>query len=91
MLNMLFNTLLKITPHNTRKRSSDIHDGICGGLPIQFLTPPDRAQLEWRYLKTEFREAFCEIRISSLCCGVLLELSSVWRLCIFSKFCKGVY
>ena len=24
------------------------------------------------------------------CCDVVHELSSVWRLCIFSKFCKGV-
>ena len=45
-----FNTLLKITPHNKQKRrrrkeeqSRDLHDDICGGLPIQFLTPPDRA------------------------------------------------
>ena len=37
----------------------------------------------------EFRESYCEIRISSLCCDVVHELSSVWRLCI--KFCKGVY
>ena len=50
MLNMLFNTLLKITPHNTQKRgrkkkkkkeqSMYLHDYICGGCPIQFLTPP---------------------------------------------------
>ena len=45
-----FNTLLKITPHNMQKRrrrkeeqSRDLHDDIRGGLPIQFLTPPDRA------------------------------------------------
>ena len=41
--------------------------------------------------KTEFREGYCEIRISSLCGDVVHELSSVWRVCIFSKSCKGVY
>ena len=30
--------------------------------------------------------------ILNLCYNVVHELSSVWRLCIFSKFClKGVY
>ena len=50
MLNMLFNTLLKITPHNRPKRrgkkkaqSRDLHGDIHGRLPIQFLAPPDRA------------------------------------------------
>ena len=48
---MLFNTLLKITPHDTqkirrKKESSDIHDDIRGGLPIQFLTPPEKVYLE---------------------------------------------
>ena len=44
MLNMLFNTLFKITPHNTQKRrrkkkeqSSNIQDDIRRGLPIQLL------------------------------------------------------
>ena len=41
--------------------------------------------------KTEYHEGYCEIRISSLCCDVVHELSSMWRLCIFSKFRKGVY
>ena len=52
MLNMLFNTLLKITPHNTQKRgrkkkekSMYLHDYICGGCPIQFLTPPTALNL----------------------------------------------
>ena len=27
--------------------------------------------------------------MSSVCCDAVHELSSVWRLCIFSKFCKG--
>ena len=47
MLNMFFNTLLKITPHNTQKRgrkkkeqSMYLHNYISGGCPIQFLTPP---------------------------------------------------
>ena len=50
MLNMLFNTLLKITPHNRPKRSGkkkaqsrDLHGDIHGRLSIQFLAPPDRA------------------------------------------------
>ena len=50
MLNMLFNTLLKITPHNTQKEEEekkeqrmDLHDDIRGRSPIQFLTPTDRA------------------------------------------------
>ena len=28
---------------------------------------------------------------NNLCCSVVHELSSVWRLCIISKFCKGVF
>ena len=28
---------------------------------------------------------------NNLCCDVVHELPSVWTLCIFSKFCKGVY
>ena len=33
----------------------------------------------------------CEIHIATLCCDFVHELSSVWRLCIFSKVFKGVY
>ena len=48
---MIFNTLLKITPHNKPKKreeekkeqSRDLHDDIRGGLPIQLLTPAERA------------------------------------------------
>ena len=47
MLNKLFNTLLKITPHNTQKEEEqrkeqrmDLHDDIRGRSPIQFLTRP---------------------------------------------------
>ena len=29
------------------------------------------------------------LHVIILCCGVLHELSSVWRLYIISKFCKG--
>ena len=51
MLNTLFNTLLKITSHNTQneqekkeEQSMDFHDDIRDGLlPIQFLNPPERA------------------------------------------------
>ena len=54
MLTVLFNTLLKITPHNTQKRrrrkeikeqGMDLHDDIRGRSPIQYLTPTvtDRA------------------------------------------------
>ena len=50
MLIMLFNTLLKITLHNTEKEEEEkkeqsraLHDDIRSGLPIQFLTPLDRA------------------------------------------------
>lgn len=47
---MPFNTLLKTTPHNTQKKEEEgkkekrryLHDGIRGGSPTQFLTPPDR-------------------------------------------------
>ena len=50
-LNILFNTLLKITPHNTQKKRlrkkkeqrMDLHDDIRGRSTIQFLTPTDRA------------------------------------------------
>ena len=45
MVNMLFNTLLKITLHDTQKKEKKkkdqrmyIHDGIRDGCPIQFLT-----------------------------------------------------
>ena len=54
MLNMLFNTLLKITPHSLlhhtiRKREEeekkeqrmDLHDDIRGRSAIHFLTPTD--------------------------------------------------
>ena len=50
MLSMLFNTLLKITAHNTQKRirrkeeqSRALQGDIRSGLTIHFLTPPDRA------------------------------------------------
>ena len=48
MLNMLFNTLLTITPHNAKKEEKkeqrmDLHDDIRAKSPIQFLTPTDRA------------------------------------------------
>ena len=58
MLNMLFNTLLTITPHRIRKKEEeeekkeqrmDLYDDIRGWSPIQFLTPTDRAYLECRY------------------------------------------
>ena len=42
----------------------DLYDDIRGWLPIQFLTTTGRALLECCY-QTEFREAYCEIRISS--------------------------
>ena len=64
MLNLLFNTLLTITPHNTPKRRRKE-----GWSPIQFVTPTDRALLECRY-HTQFREGYCEIRISSSYCLV---------------------
>ena len=95
---MLFNTLLKITPHNRQKRKRRrkertkygvLHDDIHGRLPIQFLNPPERASTEWRYQKTEYRQGYCEIRISSLCCDVVHELSS--EIVHFMKFCSGVY
>ena len=38
-----------------------------------------------------FLQYVCEIHISTLCCDFVHELSSVWRLCIFSKVFKGVY
>ena len=48
---MLFNTLLKITigkkeEEEMKEQSRDLHDDIRGRLPTQFLTPPDRAELE---------------------------------------------
>ena len=68
MLNMLFNTLLTITPHakkeEKKEQRTDLHDDIRAKSPIQFLTLTDRAYLECCY-QTEFREGYCEIRISS--------------------------
>ena len=50
MLNLLFNTLLTITPHNTQKRREEkkeqrmnLKDDIRGWSPIHFVTPTDRA------------------------------------------------
>ena len=43
----------------------DLHDDIRGRSPIQFLTPTDRTKPECRY-QTDFREGYCEIRISSI-------------------------
>ena len=51
---MVFNTLSLFKNNTTqyakkeeeeerREQSRDLYDDICGGLPIQFLTPPDRA------------------------------------------------
>ena len=54
--------------------------------PLPLSTPATQATK-----KNEYHEGYCEIRISSLCCDVVHELSSMWRLCIFSKFRKGVY
>ena len=47
MLNMLFNTLLTITPHakkeEKKEKRMDLHDDILAKSPIQFLTLTDRA------------------------------------------------
>ena len=54
MLNMLFNTLFKITPHNTcnigkkqeeekKEQRMDLHDDIRRRSPILFLTLTERA------------------------------------------------
>ena len=47
MLNMLFNTLLTITPHAKKEEKKeermDLHDDIRAKSPIQFLTLTDRA------------------------------------------------
>ena len=47
MLNMLFNTLLTITPHvkkeEKKEQRTDLHDDIRVKSPIQFLTLTDRA------------------------------------------------
>ena len=55
---MLFNTLFTI-PHakkeEKKEQRMDLHDDIRAKSPIQFLT----------LLPTEFREGYCEIRISS--------------------------
>ena len=45
-----------------REQRGDLHDDICSGLPIQFLTPPNRAKLKWCYYKTQFLKGYCEIR-----------------------------
>ena len=61
------------------------------GYPSSFNRRPTGLNLSGATkLKTEFSEGYCEIRISSSCCDVVHELSSVWRLCIIGKFCKGV-
>ena len=44
-----------------------------------------------RCFYTCFCTACCCFPCNNFYCDVVHELSSVWRLCIFSKFCKGVY
>ena len=59
-----------ITPHNMQKTrrskertNMDLHDNICRGSPIQFLTPPDRV-FECHLI--EFPKGYCKIHISSI-------------------------
>ena len=43
---------MKKKEEDKREQWGDLYDNIRGGLPIQFLTPPNRAQLKWCYYKT---------------------------------------
>ena len=56
----------------------DSYDDIRGWSPIQFLTPADRAWLECRY-QTEFRDGYCELRISSIRVSRRIKRVSVER------------
>ena len=65
------NTKNEKKEEDKREQRGDLHDDIRSGLPIQFLTPPNRAKLKWCYYKTEFPKGYCEIHISSLRCSLV--------------------